>query len=109
MSVKGVPGVRGANGRRRGGEGNDGGLTPSTHPSLEKYQILFTALAVWYVLLSLLMIVLSWTAPGINFSGSIVFSLLSVIVLIASVLQLVYRNQLVAYICGECSPVAGYD
>jgi hypothetical protein len=86
---------------RSGGEG-EGEVTASTDPRVGNYQVLFTALAAFYLFVAVLMAVMSWIIPNINLGASISFTLIAIIVLIGAAVQIRYRKELVAYICGVC-------
>ena len=85
---------------RRGG---DGGEVPEVKDSrVERYQTLYMILAYFYLFLSLVMFIMAAAWPGINLGSTIVFLIMAAIVLIAAVVQIIYRKELISYACGVC-------
>lgn len=96
--------------KRVGGDGDDDGdVAPDER--YPRYQTLFTALSLFYLFVGLLMIICAWIlVHNATIGGSIVFTLLAVILLTGAVLQLVYRVQMVNSVCGACPlPRIGND
>jgi hypothetical protein len=92
---------------RAGGQGADSGaLEPVVGPQVESYQTLFTILSALYLFLGVLMFICSWATPSINIGASVSFALISVIVVVAAVVQIIYRKELISYLCGQCPPAS---
>jgi hypothetical protein len=62
------------------------------------------ALAIFYLLIGVLVIIVGWVMPGINLASSIAFTLIGTLVVIAAVVQIVYIAQATALLCGSCPP-----
>jgi hypothetical protein len=67
---------------------------------------LFYSLAVFYLLISVFIIIVAWIVPSIVLSASVTFTLLGSIIFISSIIQLVYTADLAATLCGKCPPPA---
>jgi hypothetical protein len=66
----------------------------------------FLFLGVFYLLLGVLVVVCGWILMGpATLGGSITFTLLGVIVLVAAALQVTYSSVLVRSFCGVCPPL----
>lgn len=67
---------------------------------------LFYSLAVFFMLISTMVIIFAWIIPGIVLSASVTFTLLGSIIFISSIVQIVYTADLAATLCGKCPPPA---
>lgn len=88
--------------KKRGGQ--EGSVAASTDPRLPTFQIYFSAIALFYLFVAILIIIVAWIAPGNPLGGQIAFTLVGVIVLVAAIVHVAYRNELIAYACGSCPP-----
>lgn len=75
-------------------EKGDGGGGTALHYSL----------AIFYLLMSVFTIILSWIIPSIPLSASVTFTLVGCIIFIGALLQVVYTSELAATLCGSCPP-----
>jgi hypothetical protein len=60
------------------------------------------ALALFYLLVSVFMIILAWIIPGIVIAASVGYTILACVIFIAAVVQIAYVAQIAATYCGKC-------